>query len=106
MRVMPRASRKSATVNPSPIALVDAGAAPSLSLLDEIEALRQVDDVTLRGVLPASVLGRSGFELQGAAEVSVRLGSDGSLAGYDLLARDQSWGVTVDFAEVGLSFSR
>ena len=90
----------------SPIALVDAGSAPSLSLLDEVEGLRRVDDLTLRGVLPAAKLGRSGFELEGEAQINVRLDSGGSLVGYDLVAGDQSWSVSVDFSEVGLAFSR
>jgi len=45
------------------------------------------------------------FEVNGAANVEVRLDEDGSLAGYTITGNSGSWTIATTFFDIGASFS-
>ncbi len=53
----------------------------------------------------SSELKDAGFEVDGAANVTVRLHEDGSLAGYTIGDNDGLWTIATTFFDIGGSFS-
>jgi len=53
----------------------------------------------------AGELKDAGFEVDGAANVTVRLHEDGSLAGYTIGDSDGLWTIATTFFDIGGSFS-
>ncbi len=86
------------------VPLEEASDAPSLEIL---ASLRNpgFDGDEITGSLNSSELKDAGFEVNGAANVVVRLNGDGSLAGYTITGNSGSWTIATTFFDIGGSFS-
>ena len=86
------------------VPLEEASDAPSLEIL---ASLRNpgFDGDEITGSLNSSELKDAGFEVNGAANVVVRLHEDGSLAGYTITGGNGSWTIATTFFDIGASFS-
>ncbi len=86
------------------VPLEEASDAPSLEIL---ASLRNpgFDGDEITGSLNSSELKDAGFEVNGAANVVVRLHEDGSLAGYTISGGNGSWTIATTFFDIGASFS-
>jgi hypothetical protein len=86
------------------VPLEEASDAPSLEIL---ASLRNpgFDGDEITGSLNSSELKDAGFEVDGAANVVVRLHEDGSLAGYTINDNDGLWTIATTFFDIGGSFS-
>jgi len=86
------------------VPLEEASDAPSLEIL---ASLRNpgFDGDEITGSLNSSELKDAGFEVNGVANVVVRLHEDGSLAGYTISGGDGSWTIATTFFDIGASFS-
>ncbi len=78
--------------------------APSLEILASIHN-PGFDGDEITGSLNSSELKDAGFEVDGAANVVVRLHEDGSLAGYTISDNNGSWTIATTFFDIGGSFS-
>lgn len=79
------------------VPLSEADEAPSIEILKSIEGAAFSATTEVTGMLSAAALGSSGFGVDGAADVIVRLGGELGLAGYSMIARNGTWTVDVDF---------
>ncbi len=86
------------------VPLEEASDAPSLEILASLRNPR-FDGDEITGHLNSSELKDAGFEVNGAANVVVRLHEDGSLAGYTISGGDGSWTIATTFFDIGASFS-
>jgi len=86
------------------VPLEEASDAPSLEIL---ASLRNpgFDGDEITGSLNSSELKDAGFEVNGVANVVVRLHEDGSLASYTISGGDGSWTIATTFFDIGASFS-
>ncbi len=86
------------------VPLGEASDAPSLEIL---ASLRNpgFDGDEITASLNSSELKDAGFEVNGAANVVVRLHEDGSLAGYTISGGNGSWTIATTFFDIGASFS-
>lgn len=82
----------------SEVPLKQAEEAPSIEILLVLRSLAftsAAGEVT--GTLTAAALEASGFDVDGVADVTVRLGGDLGVAGYTMTGRNSSWSVEVRF---------
>ena len=86
------------------VPLEEASDAPSLEILASLRN-PSFDGDEITGSLNSSELKDAGFEVNGAANVVVRLHEDGSLAGYTISGGDGSWTIATTFFDIGASFS-
>jgi len=86
------------------VPLEEASDAPSLEILASLRNPR-FDGDEITGHLTSSELKDAGFEVNGAADVVVRLYEDGSLAGYTISGGNGSWTIATTFFDIGASFS-
>ena len=86
------------------VPLEEASDAPSLEILTSLRNPR-FDGDEITGSLNSSELKDAGFEVNGAANVVVRLHDDGSLAGYTISGGNGSWTIATTFFDIGASFS-
>ena len=86
------------------VPLEQASDAPSLEILASLRNPR-FDGDEITGSLNSSELKDAGFEVDGVANVVVRLHEDGSLAGYTISDNDGSWTIATTFFDIGGSFS-
>ena len=86
------------------VPLEEASDAPSLEILASLRN-PSFDGDEITGSLNNSELKDAGFEVNGAANVVVRLHEDGSLAGYTISHNDGSWTIATTFFDIGASFS-
>ena len=86
------------------VPLEEASDAPSLEILASLHNPR-FDGDEITGSLNSSELKDAGFEVDGVANVVVRLHEDGSLAGYTISDNDGSWTIATTFFDIGGSFS-
>ena len=86
------------------VPLEEASDAPSLEILASLRNPR-FDGDEITGSLSSSELKDAGFEVDGAANVVVRLHEDGSLAGYTINDTGGSWTIATTFFDIGGSFS-
>jgi len=86
------------------VPLEEASDAPSLEILASLRnPVFDGDEITAS--LNSSELKDAGFEVDGAANVTVRLHEDGSLAGYTIGDSDGLWTIATTFFDIGGSFS-
>jgi hypothetical protein len=86
------------------VPLEEASDAPSLEILASLRnPVFDGDEITAS--LNSSELKDAGFEVDGAANVTVRLHEDGSLAGYTIGESDGLWTIATTFFDIGGSFS-
>jgi len=86
------------------VPLEEASDAPSLEILASLRnPFFDGDEIT--GSLNSSELKDAGFEVNGVANVVVRLHEDGSLAGYTISGGEGSWTIATTFFDIGASFS-
>lgn len=81
-----------------PLSAADTG--PRFAMLDELVDVTSLDDDTVFGTLTPEALQEHGFDVPGAANVTVFL-ADGALEGYSMSAQDQAWSIDVRFSDVG-----
>ena len=86
------------------VPLEEASDAPSLEILASLRN-PSFDGDEITGSLNSSELKDAGFEVNGAANVVVRLHEDGSLAGYTISGGNGSWTIATTFFDIGASFS-
>ncbi len=86
------------------VPLEEASDAPSLEILASLSN-PGFDGDEITGSLSSSELKDAGFEVDGAANVTVRLHEDGSLAGYTIGDNDGLWTIATTFFDIGGSFS-
>ena len=86
------------------VPLEEASDATSLEILASLRNPR-FDGDEITGSLNSSELKDAGFEVDGVANVVVRLHEDGSLAGYTISDNDGSWTIATTFFDIGGSFS-
>ena len=86
------------------VPLEEASRAPSLEILASLSN-PGFDGDEITGSLTSSELKDVGFEVDGAANVVIRLHEDGSLAGYTISGDDGSWLIATTFFDIGGSFS-
>ena len=86
------------------VPLEEASDARSLEILASLRnPVFEGNEIT--GSLNSSELKDAGFEVDGAANVTVRLHEDGSLAGYTIGDNDRLWTIATTFFDIGGSFS-
>lgn len=83
------------------VALEEAGEPPSILILKSTQNPTFEDPAMIVGKLNSSDLASSNFDVNGAATVEVRLDDDGNLAGYTIVANNESWSVEVKLFDIG-----
>lgn len=86
------------------VPLEEASDAPTLDILRAISNINSAGDDEITGNLSASELKNLGFDVKGAAEVTVTLTEDGSLASYVLTGNNSAWSVETRFLDIGKPF--
>ncbi len=83
------------------VPLAEADDAPSIEILKTLQQPEFVSATEVTGKLSAADLRASGFDLNGAANVTIYLASDLSLTGYRIEANNEALVVDVTFTEIG-----
>ena len=86
------------------VPLEEASDAPTLDILRAISNINSAGDGEITGNLSASELKNLGFDVKGAAEVTVTLTPSGSLASYVLTGNNSAWRVETRFFDIGKPF--
>ncbi len=86
------------------VPLEEASDAPTLDILRALGNINSAGDGEITGSLSASELKNLGFDVKGAAEVTVTLTPGGSLAGYVLIGNNGVWKVQTRFFDIGETF--
>lgn len=87
------------------IPVTEAGGAPSLTILSDIENLVETSTGEFRGSLTAEALRGSGFDDSTPVTITITLAADGQLAGYSLASSDGAWSAIVTFDGIGESYT-
>ncbi len=83
------------------VPLAEANDAPSIEILKMLQQPKLVSATEVTGKLSATDLRASGFDLNGAANVTIYLASDLSLSGYRIEANNEALVVDVSFTDIG-----
>jgi hypothetical protein len=86
------------------VPLEEASDAPTLDILRALGNISSTSDGEITGSLSASELKDFGFDVKGAADVTVILTASGSLASYLLTGNNGAWRVQTRFFDIGESF--
>ncbi len=86
------------------VPLEEASDAPTLDILRALGNINSAGDGEITGSLSASELKNLGFDVKGAAEVTVMLTPSGSLAGYVLIGNNGAWRVETRFFDISETF--
>ena len=82
------------------VPLAEADDAPSIEILKMLQQPKLVSATEVTGKLSAADLRASGFDLKGAANVTIYLASDLSLSGYRIEANNEALVVDVSFTDI------
>ncbi len=83
------------------VPLAEADDAPSIEILKMLQQPKLVSATEVTGRLSAADLRASGFDLNGAADVTIFLASDLSLSGYRIVAQNEALVADVRFTDIG-----
>lgn len=83
------------------VPLEEAGEAPSILILNDIQNPVFDGDDTITGKLNASDLSEFDLDVNGSATIAITVNRDGDLAGYTILSNNDSWRVEVKFEDIG-----
>lgn len=85
------------------VPLEEAGEAPSILILNDLQNPTFDGDNTITGKLNASDLSEFDLDVNGSATIEITVDRDGDLAGYTILSNNDSWSVEVKFEDIGQS---